>query len=314
MSTDADMSSTDTKVCIFVPSHIRYKGQLELMDTCLTSLVDQSHKADVFVSISFETKEFQKNFGDIVLKKFSPVVKFVLSREQKFQMEHIKILTDRYAEKYDLIMFCDDDDRYRHDRVEIFCMAYEMGQSEASENNKTFMGVKEIYDEGNGHDLMTQEYWCHGLKPQTLLDFFNKNENDCNLLKHKFADIYFRNYIRFTHLNDPNFLWKLWLSNAWGQLYFYRTDNPDSLSNEHKIGNACKVQGTLDFGLLHLMNHSKYRDECFGRYLTEIANLKRPSHFSKKCTNKEVRKWFDSNIPLAYQDRIKKLCDCLYEG
>ena len=42
---------------IFVASHIYYDNQLDLLNTCLISLVNQTKQSDIFVSISFESNK-----------------------------------------------------------------------------------------------------------------------------------------------------------------------------------------------------------------------------------------------------------------
>lgn len=308
MSTDADMSSTDTKVCIFVPSHIRYKGQLEFMDTCITSLTNQSHKADVFVSISFETKEFQKNFGNTVLKKFSPIVKFVLSREQKFQMEHLKILTDKYAEKYDLIMFCDDDDIYRHDRVEKFCECHNAFTKLCHSNHKTYMGVRELCDGNSLEDSSSraQEYWCYGLEPYRLIIFFKICKGYEYLFKHRFADCYLRNYLRFVN-RDENIANNYVFAGIKGHpqnYYLYREDNPDSLTKLYKSGSIDELEQCGDVGILCLMyppDHNK-----MDKYFNDLS-LKNGESPQK------IEKWFNNHVvPFSYQKSVRDLCNKLY--
>ena len=150
------------KVCIFIPCHIYYVEQISLLDRCLDSLINQTIIPDIYVSISLND-EFKKLFSHI-LRKYSELVNFVFSKEQLFQMEHIYKLTYFAMSKfcYDMIMFCDDDDYYHTERVEIFIKSYMNSNLEL----KDFGGVKELDPESY------DEYWCYGLVPKILFDFF----------------------------------------------------------------------------------------------------------------------------------------------
>jgi len=110
------------KTAVLVPSHIYYPDQLSRLDTCLDSLCSQTVVPDIFVSISFANNTYKREFATL-LRKY-PTVKFTLSAQQKFQLEHLSTLT-RFVSNYDMVMFCDDDDTYLPMRVEKFVEAFE---------------------------------------------------------------------------------------------------------------------------------------------------------------------------------------------
>ena len=56
-----------TKVAILIPSHIGYEGQIDLLDKCISSLLEQILKPNsIYISVSFENvlKVFYKNTGE----------------------------------------------------------------------------------------------------------------------------------------------------------------------------------------------------------------------------------------------------------
>lgn len=123
-----------TKVCIFIPSHINYNGQIDLLYSCLESLISQTNIPDIYISISFGNDTYKKEFTEKILRNF-PKPKYLFSKQKLFQMEHIYKLTKNYANNYELIMFCDDDDTYNKNRVQKIVEAYQYGK-------KYYLGYK----------------------------------------------------------------------------------------------------------------------------------------------------------------------------
>ena len=210
------------KTAVFVPSHINYSDQLMRLETCLDSLINQTVKTDIFVSISFDNDEYKRNFTPI-LRKYSSI-KFVLSAKQKFQMEHLFTLS-RFSENYDIIMFCDDDDTYNQFRVEQIIESFKHGiqHSNTSGFSGKFGGVRELKD----IDDIIPEYWAYGICPWLLVKFFTIIKGYENLLCHKFADMYFRNFLR---VYDGKALMFVAIVPQNGiLLYNYTQDNPNSI-------------------------------------------------------------------------------------
>ena len=72
-------------ILVIVPSHIKSLEQLDYLRRCLNSLINQTYEADILVSISFN-KPYSLDFSEF------PQVSFIVSEEQKYQMEHLYIL------------------------------------------------------------------------------------------------------------------------------------------------------------------------------------------------------------------------------
>jgi glycosyltransferase involved in cell wall biosynthesis len=195
-------------ILVIVPSHIKSLEQLDYLRRCLNSLINQTYEADILVSISFN-KPYSLDFSEF------PQVSFIVSEEQKYQMEHLYILSHEIT-PYKLIMFCDDDDTYQPTRVETF--------RECFYQEPSLIGIREASKASH----TVPEYWAYGLVPSVIEDFFYRMRNDMNLLRHKFSDVYFRNYLFLT--KDKPFL----TFNT--PLYNYTTNNPNSICTVHKAG------------------------------------------------------------------------------
>lgn len=213
------------KACILVPSHIRYDSQLDLFDKCLSSLINQTVHADIYVSISFENNKYRQDFDEKILKKYTSV-NFKFMKHRGFQMEHLYNLLP-VINNYDLVMFCDDDDTYREDRVEIFLDSYSYGIKIGG----LLSGVREYISRKNAMSKLP-DYWASGVKPEVLHTFF-KRFTDKALLKHVFADMYFAVYLSI------NQTYKHWAGYAPDteieddRLYFYNENNEHSICAEN---------------------------------------------------------------------------------
>jgi len=237
-----------TKVAILMPSHIYYKLQIDLLDKSIISLLEQTAPLDIYISISFENEEYKKSFTNNILRKYGKKINFIFSDKQLYQMEHLRKLSSKIADKqYDMIMFCDDDDTYNVNRVEKFIESFEYGQKISKMKYKSFSGVKEIVNSDNP-ELEIPEYWCYGVIPDVLLDFFSHfNDNNIHLINHKFGDMYFRHYLRKNkiHLN--------WLIidifDKKDKLYYYNINNSNSIT-----GSINKNNCIYDLILLHILD------------------------------------------------------------
>lgn len=282
-----------TKICIFIPTHIYYENQINLLQACIFSTLNQTILPDIFVSVSFENIYYQNKFIENILKQFSTKIKVNFSKERKYQMEHIDILTKLFlipTKNYDLVMFCDDDDTYANNRVEKFIEAYEYG---LSNNNNSFeiRGVREYINTPILKNAIP-EYWCYGIQPSLLIEFFNRIENNMNLLKHKFADEYLRNFLIKCYPNKIGFC-GIMCDNETGVLYNYNKNNPDSICYkvEHKLIPAQEL--IRDSLLLAII----YEDMNYYNGLIHNFNL----------TPQDVQKLVQE------KEQIKKVCKILYK-
>lgn len=213
-----------TRVAIGVPCHIHYEGQINLLDNCLNSLIEQTKLPEgIYISASFEDERYKKDFGNNIIRKYAKITEpkfyFLLFNEQKYQMEHLSTISSKIKDNYDMLMFCDDDDTYDRKRVELFVHAFVKYKS-----CEKFGGVRECYSKDPKSEA--PEYWNYGIRPDVMKDFFRHFTDDRHyrLLKHKFGDMYFRYYLRKTkkYLN-----WCLIQVEV--SLYKYNVNNPNSI-------------------------------------------------------------------------------------
>ena len=264
------------KVCVFVASHINYDGQNDLLKECLSSLINQTKKPDIFVSISFSEKKYRLEFVHKILSNFLKYVNFLYSDDHLYQMEHLHKLTEKFANKYDLIMFCDDDDTYASDRVETFMYAHENGLS----NSKDFIlgGVKEIMD--SNHPLVSPEFWCYGLKPEILIEFFKRfsSNGKIDLLKHIFSDMYLRAYLACINKNDEKFGFIAIAIDEPGEtLYRYNKLNPNSICETLLNRETNEIENNnillMTLHCLTLTDFNKRMDELEERHQHKIDKM-----------------------------------------
>lgn len=205
------------KVAVLLPCHIYYDNQLEMLDKCLQSLCVQSKPTDIYVSISFASEIYRTQFST-VLRKYENV-RFKLSQKQKYQMEHIANLLYEIKD-YDMIMFCDDDDSYHPNRVEVFANVFELTKTHCIENDRWFGGV---YETSTTKYREAVEYWAYGVPPSFLIEFYDRLKGYEDLLCNLFADMYLRNFLARTRPNTILF------GAIPDKLYNYNINNPNSI-------------------------------------------------------------------------------------
>lgn len=215
-------------------SHFHYNHQSKLIKKSLDSLLEQTIMPDIYISLSFDNK-YKKDIKYIIQKYGTrPNINFKLSKEKKYQMEHLFILNSIIIkDKYDLFMFCDDDDTYNNQRIEYFIKMYEKC---LNDNIPNFGGVREIYKSDKNPLLTMPEYWAYGIHPDVISHFFSffKEQRYMYLLKHKFADMYFRNYLR---KNTKYLNWCCISEEDIGyKLYNYNINNPNSICGKIEQG------------------------------------------------------------------------------
>ena len=235
--------STMTKVEILIPSHINYEGQIDLLDKCISSLLEQRLKPkSIYISISFENDIYKTDFKSILQKygrTTNPKINFKISKEKKYQMEHLHNISSNIdVNDYDMLMFCDDDDTYHQERVSTFVAAFNYGKDNSSEN---FGGVREYIN-----DNMSPEYWCYGIVPCVIVEFFSffKGVN-YRLIQHNFGDMYLRYYLCINTTKYSN-----WIGIRPAlPLYNYNNNNQNSICGKIERGMGNKEDNLLLFVL-----------------------------------------------------------------
>ena len=215
------------KTGVLIASHIYYPDQLARLDMCLDSIRCQTLLPDILVSVSFANDDYKREFSSIIRKY--PTVKFKLQAQQKYQMEHILTLS-LLVNDYDMVMFCDDDDTYLPMRVENFVEAFKSTKEHCYTAGIQFGGVRETKNAENPDS--SPEYWAYGIPPSLLKEFFNRIKGYEDLMRHKFADMYLRNYLRRT--GGDSIIFATLLPDITGlTMYQYTIDNPNSICARH---------------------------------------------------------------------------------
>ena len=217
------------KVGIIVPCHIKNNHQFTLLAKCLISLQKQTYNSKIVVGISFANNEEVLFFKEIVFPLFKNNVIFILQKTQTFQMMHIYHCLQK-LQSCDLILFCDDDDYFIPNRVETFV--------KLKQENEDSKIIREIIP---GHNEES-EYWCYGLEPCVLNNFYARCSGKMGFLCHKFGDMYLRNFLLFTQ-NYGDIL----TFTTKTPLYVYNTENQNSIiRNIKRKKELLEKQGLLD--------------------------------------------------------------------
>lgn len=199
----------EQKICIFVASHITYSEQINLLEKCITSLLNQTIKCDVRISVSY-IQEFKHELFDLV-KKYKTDIFFYISDVRMYQMEHLYFL-NKYSKLYDLIAFCDDDDLYENDRIEFFMIKFNELRDKGEKKFMKEYSEKlddyeiELYKKGEkisgfyevfNKDVNHREFWSYVIFSDVLENFFLIFKDHLHLLKNNYADYYLRHYLYY---------------------------------------------------------------------------------------------------------------------
>jgi len=224
---------------ILIPSHITEATRIAHLKECIGSLADQIYVVDVHLSISFETALLRSVFQRMI-EKYYKDVEFLHIHEQetkKSQFRHIEFLYGEIKDKYDWVMFCDDDDSYHPTRVAEFNCAIDSIKGDASIVGITEM--KKISDDDTWY-----EYWCSCVQKHILGTFIDKlYKIDLTFLEYKCCDVLFANYLRFSHNIR-------YLGNPGLTLYNYRQSDTSFTGNVRTQNEniKSKITNLNDFG------------------------------------------------------------------
>jgi hypothetical protein len=151
-------------------------------------------------------------------------------------MEHLQILSLLVTE-YDMIMFCDDDDTYGRERVKKFVEGFDYIKGQCDGMYSRLGGIREV--KNANVDDGPAEYWSYGIPPSLLTKFFNRCNSYEDLLRHKFADMYLRNYLEKMGLEEIAFRdFPLDISGV--SSYNYTIDNPNSICMKPRLEKQTK--------------------------------------------------------------------------
>jgi hypothetical protein len=226
------------KVCIIIASHISNPKRIGHLFECLSSLLTQTIVVPIYLSISFENKELQNQYATLfsgITRLHDTMLHTIVRTEKTPQMRHMDKLIPLIENKHDWLLFCDDDDTYEPQRVEIFVNTIIKSLNDITQiPDNQFVGIYESV-EGKPHTEKRQEYWCYCVHVQLLIRFMEILRPYPDVIDNKCCDVLFGEYLR--RLNS-----KMLYAIVNLKLYNYRIDNnSDSITGEIKqLGNVVR--------------------------------------------------------------------------
>ena len=220
------------KVCIIIASHISNPKRIGHLFECLTSLLSQTIVVPIYLSISFDNKDLQNQYATLfsgITTLHNTMLHTIVRTEKTPQMRHMEKLLPLIEKKHQWVLFCDDDDTYEPQRVEIFINTIVKGMHDIKQMpDKQFVGIYESIED-KPHTEKRQEYWCYCVRMDLLTRFMELLNPYGDVIDNKCCDVLFGEYLR--RLNPNTMLYAI--VNV--KLYNYRIDdNSDSITGEIK--------------------------------------------------------------------------------
>jgi len=308
--------------CVIVPSHINNINRTKSLMCCLQSLVNQTRKIQIYLSISFETDLDKTLFNKLIEKNNllnNIFICIIYQERQTSQFRHIDKVVDIIKDIYEYVMFCDDDDTYEINRVEKFTILLEHGRNNCPKD-KIFVGAYERDLQKGSHSSSFYEYWSYCVNIEFIINFMNiiKMNNYDYYINNKMCDVLFATYLRC--LNDTH----LFIS-IYEKLYNYNR-------NEYSITNKISKQNEINKKIIPT---NVYNFEIFIQGLNDFLEEKMESFKNNIFVKYSMRKVSFENIlnellgkNYKYKDQINKkilekikfeydnikyLCDILYQ-
>ena len=298
-----EQSTVILSPCVIVPSHISNINKTKMLIQCLQSLLDQTVKIKIYLSISFGS-ELDKTLFDRFIERIDLLnnrfLSIIYQEKQTSQFRHIENLIEIVKDKHNWIMFCDDDDTYELNRVEIFMEMIFVGYERMPEG-KLFVAVYEKEEET--HTERFYEYWSYCVNIDFIIQFFNKikfNSYDY-IIDHKFCDVLFATYLRC--LDNTHYFTSLKI-----KLYNYNVNNEYSITsqikkNKIKFGKGDNVNKIINKNINDILDNITLLTFYRNSFDTLIS-----STFHQKMTiSKDNLKILE-----AHHISIKKICELLY--
>jgi hypothetical protein len=310
------------ETCVIVPSHINNINRTKSLMWCLQSLVNQTRKIQIYLSISFETDLDKTLFNKLIEKNNllnNIFICIIYQERQTSQFRHIDIVVDIIKDTYEYVMFCDDDDTYEINRVEKFTIMLEHGRNNCPKD-KIFVGAYEGDLQKGSHSSSFYEYWSYCVNIEFIINFMKiiKMNNYDYYIDNKMCDVLFATYLR--HLNDTH----LFISIC-EKLYNYNRNEysiTKKISKQNEINKKIIPTNEYNFeifiqGLNDFLeeNMESFKTNIFVKYSmckvsfeNMLNQLLRENYKYKHQINKKILE----KIKFEY-DNIKYLCDILYQ-
>jgi glycosyltransferase involved in cell wall biosynthesis len=190
------------EMAVLIASHMSRQNRIHLLIECITSLLRQTIRPHIYLSISFETALIHESFETLFLSQqefiaHSAFLHIFIRSQKTAQMRHYQLLS-QIPNLPQWILFCDDDDTYAPTRVAEFSAAISTG-SIHDESSTTFAGAYESTF-GKTHEEQRHEYWCYCVHHDVLRAFYSHFYNGEDLvtyfIDHVCCDVLFGEYLR----------------------------------------------------------------------------------------------------------------------
>ena len=186
--------------CIFIASHMSKSQRIPYLTECITSLVHQTLKIPIYLSISFDNADIE-NETKMQLQQHSEKYKYdflnIRYRSEKTpQMQHFNLLIKEFSGKHNWIMFCDDDDTYEPNRTVHIAQLLTISKQQMSNQDEVSLGG--VYEStfNKHHREHRHEYWCYCVSEKMIIDFMKVVEKYEDALYDKCCDVLFAEYLR----------------------------------------------------------------------------------------------------------------------
>jgi hypothetical protein len=282
------------KVAILVASHIRYNKQFIYLKRCIKSLLNQTYSSDILLSVSFENDDYKNRFYDKIKSKYSTIM-YYESDNKKSQFQHYDNLKN-YIDRYDYILFCEDDDYYSKNRVKKLLNSILTMNNEV---NIEYIGCSERPPHQPRNKRFLVGYMSYMLKPVVFKKFFSilYEKNMTRFLELSSCWILFNNYLQII-LNTTNRIYYLDVNNMYyyierGNMYSY-IDNEEHIDKKHRKKQFIQddfiecIFGQCIFNLNLFLQHHKIKNNIknIQKYISmkdyvELKNLVIQYHFIK---------------------------------
>jgi len=211
--------------CIIIASHLSNSKRIEYLSECLESLINQSIKIAIYLSISFENDTIKEEFFQHqTITKVDNKINMIIREQKTPQMRHIYLLNKEIKENKTnkkpckWAMFCDDDDIYDKIRVEKIVQYIEGLNRQCSQyEDKICAGLYESTF-GKDHREHRHEYWCYCINIELLNKFYERIEKFPDIIDNKCCDVLFAEYLR---RSGPDYIF----GRIEEKLYNYRVEN-----------------------------------------------------------------------------------------
>jgi hypothetical protein len=192
-------------------------------------------------------------------EKFKNINIYVTSKKTQFQHFHNLI---NHVMEYKFIMFCDDDDTYETNRIELFINAYK--NTRRRSRYKYFMIHENIQIGQQNNILIHDEYICYAIEPSILCSFFDLTKSNDFIINSNYCDIVFREWLRGGDLRNQ--IQKIEFNNG-KNTYNYRR-NSNSICGAYNFNKTIESDNKYNYSDLL----DKYKSDLIKNEFIDIIN------------------------------------------